>query len=76
MSMSVFVCSQTPPKRLTLMRWNFEGNSPLGADGFRLKKTFEFNQPFAGKQKNAIYTSGSDNPIYHLIVLIFDFPPP
>ena len=43
----LFVCSLTPPKRLTLMSWNFEGWFPWGADG--KAKKLRFGKPFAGK---------------------------
>ena len=43
----LFVCSLTPPKRLTLMSWNFEGWFPWGADG--KAKKLRFGKPFASK---------------------------
>ena len=43
----LFVCSLTPPKRLTLMSWNFEGWFPWGADG--KAKKLRFGKPFAVK---------------------------
>ena len=46
-----FVCSLNPPKKWTLMSWNFEGWFPLGCRCFEAKKTSGFDQPFGGKPK-------------------------
>ena len=37
LSVCLFVCSLTPPKRGTPASWNFEGWFPLNKEGFRLK---------------------------------------
>ena len=49
----------------------FRDDFAWGADGFKLKKPSKFDRPFAAKPKN----DTSDNPPYHLIFLISNFPP-
>ena len=70
---SEFVCSLTPSKRRTLMSWNFKGWLPLGANGFRLKNVRIGPTVRRKTVKNANDTS--DNPAYHLILLISNFSP-
>ena len=50
----VFVCSLTPPKRLILMSWNFEGRYPFRVQMILGKKNFRIVKLFAGKQKKTL----------------------